>query len=130
MDNEKTIRITSFGYLHGAAPDARITLDLRHHFRDPHVNPELRYLTAHDQAIHDAVMATDGIEQLIQAAEAMVDAYLAGPRQDEPVTVAVGCAGGRHRAATVASVLAERCASRGLDVDLVHRDLDKDVVDR
>ncbi|NUR27403.1 MAG: ATPase, partial [Catenulispora sp.] len=78
----------------------------------------------------DAVMATDGVEQLLQAAEAMVDAYLAGPRQDEPVTVAVGCAGGRHRAATAASVLAERCAARGLDVDLVHRDLGKDVVER
>jgi hypothetical protein len=30
----------------------------------------------------------------------------------------------------VASDLAERCAARGLDVDLVHRDLDKDVVER
>lgn len=130
MNNEKQLRITSFGYLHGAAPIAHITLDLRHHFRDPHIRPELRYLTAHDQEVRDAVMATDGIEQLIQAAEAMVGAYLAGPRQDEPVTVAVGCAGGRHRAATVASVLAERCAARGLDTALVHRDLDKDVVDR
>jgi ADP-ribose pyrophosphatase len=124
------VEITSFGYLHGAEPDARIKLDLRHHFRDPHVDPELRYLTAHDQAVRDAVMATDGVEQLLQAAEAMVDAYLAGPRQDEPVTVAFGCAGGRHRAATAASVLAERCAARGLDVDLVHRDLGKDVVER
>ncbi|WP_431776468.1 RapZ C-terminal domain-containing protein [Streptomyces cucumeris] len=124
------VEITSFGYLHGAEPDARIKLDLRHHFRDPHVNPELRYLTAHDQAVRDAVMATEGVEQLLQAAEAMVGAYLAGPRQDEPVTVAVGCAGGRHRAATAASVLAERCAARGLDVDLVHRDLAKPVVER
>lgn len=124
------VEITSFGYLHGAEPDARITLDLRHHFRDPHVNPELRYLTAEDQAVRDAVMATDGIEQLVAATTATVEAYLAGPRQDAPVTVAVGCAGGRHRAATVASVLAERCAARGLGVDLVHRDLAKDVVER
>ncbi|MGW8730510.1 RapZ C-terminal domain-containing protein [Streptomyces sp. NPDC055808] len=124
------IEITSFGYLHAAAPEARVTLDLRHHFRDPHVNPELRYLTAHDQAVHDAVMATDGIEQLVQAATDMATAYAAGPRQGEPVTVAVGCAGGRHRAAAVSAELARRCAARGLDVRLVHRDLDKDVVDR
>lgn len=51
-------------------------------------------------------------------------------RQEEPVTVAAGCAGGRRRAATVAGELAERCAARGLDVDLVDRDLDKDVVER
>lgn len=124
------VEITSFGYLHGAVPEARVTIDLRHHFRDPHVNPELRYLTARDQVVRDAVMATDGIEELVQSALAMVGAFLTGPRQDEPVTVAVGCAGGRHRAATVAGELAERCAARGLDVHLVDRDLGKDVVER
>lgn len=124
------VEITSFGYLHGTEPEARVKIDLRHHFRDPHVSPELRYLTAHDEAVRDAVMATDGIEELLQAATAMVEAFLAGPRQDEPVTVAFGCAGGRHRAATAAAVLAERCAARGLDVHLFHRDLDKDVVER
>ncbi|MDF9808300.1 hypothetical protein M2436_006847 [Streptomyces sp. HB372] len=30
----------------------------------------------------------------------------------------------------MAGELAERCAARGLDVDLVDRDLDKDVVER
>ncbi|MFJ4343231.1 ATPase [Streptomyces sp. NPDC088915] len=124
------IEITSFGYLHAAAPEARIVIDLRHHFRDPHLRPELRYLTAHDPEVRETVLATDGIEQVLQAAEAMVQGYLAGPRQDEPVTVAFGCQGGRHRAATAASVLAERCAAHGLDVHLVHRDLGKDVVRR
>ncbi|AWZ07416.1 MULTISPECIES: RNase adapter RapZ [unclassified Streptomyces] len=124
------IEITSFGYLHGAAPEARVTIDLRHHFRDPHVRPELRYLTAHDEAVREAVLATNGIEEMLQATTAMVEAFAAGPRQDEPVTVAFGCAGGRHRAATAAATLAQRCEARGMDVRLVHRDLDKDVVER
>ncbi|AVI00043.1 ATPase (plasmid) [Streptomyces sp. WAC00288] len=124
------VEIISFGYLHSAAPEARIVIDLRHHFRDPHLRPELRYLTAHDQEVCETVLATAGIEQVLQAAEAMVQGYLTGPRQDEPVTVAIGCQGGRHRAGVTASVLAERCAARGLDVHLVHRDLDKDVVKR
>ncbi|MCX4804721.1 MULTISPECIES: hypothetical protein [unclassified Streptomyces] len=38
--------------------------------------------------------------------------------------------GGRHRAATAAAVLAQRCTDWGLNVLLVHRDLDKDVVER
>ncbi|GGZ82896.1 RapZ C-terminal domain-containing protein [Streptomyces rubiginosohelvolus] len=126
-----SVEITSFGYLHGAAPEARLTIDLRHHFHDPHDHrPELRYMSAHDQAVRDAVLGTDGIEEVLQAATAMVAAFLAGPRQEEAVTVAFGCAGGRHRAATAAAVLAERCAAPGLDVRLVHRDLDKDVVER
>ncbi|MEU2078596.1 RNase adapter RapZ [Streptomyces sp. NPDC013489] len=125
------IEITSFGFLHGAEPDARFKIDLRHHFYDPHDHrPELRYMTAHDAAVREAVLATGGIPELLDAATAMIEAFAAGPVQGEPVTVAVGCAGGRHRAAAVASVLSERCAERGFDVRLVHRDLGKDVVER
>ncbi|MEU6481995.1 RNase adapter RapZ [Streptomyces sp. NPDC047017] len=92
------VAITSFGYLHGPQPDARACYDLRHQFRDPHLRPELRYLTAQDAAVREAVMSTDGVPALVHAIAATVDAYLAGPRQDEPLTVALGCAGGRHRA--------------------------------
>ncbi|MFF3177988.1 ATPase [Streptomyces sp. NPDC057900] len=144
-----TVAITSFGYLHGPQPDARACYDLRHQFRDPHLRPELRYLTARDAPVREAVMATDGVLALVYAIAATVDAYLAGPRQDEPLTVAVGCAGGRHRSATVADALAaalsgdtetaaayqvvdlaDRYKDRGLAVDVHHRDLAKDVVDR
>ncbi|MEU2357892.1 RNase adapter RapZ [Streptomyces misionensis] len=144
-----TVAITSFGYLHGPQPNARVCYDLRHQFRDPHLRPELRYLTARDAPVREAVMATGGVLALVRAIAATVDAYLAGPRQDEPLTVALGCAGGRHRSATVADALAtvlsgdtetaaayrvadlaERYKERGLAVDLHHRDLDKDVVDR
>ncbi|MFF9025621.1 RapZ C-terminal domain-containing protein [Streptomyces eurythermus] len=141
--------ITSFGYLHGQEPAARVCYDLRHQFRDPHLRPELRYLTARDAPVREAVMGTGGVLALVHAIAATVDAYLAGPRQDEPLTVALGCAGGRHRSATVADALgavlsgdagtaaayrvadlAERYEGRGLVVDLHHRDLAKDVVDR
>ncbi|MFI1572862.1 hypothetical protein [Streptomyces anulatus] len=73
--------------------------------------------------------ATYSIEEVVQSPLAMVGRS-SPARQEEPVTVAAGCAGGRRRAATVAGELAERCAARGLDVDLVDRDLDKDVVER
>lgn len=124
------ITITTFGYLHDAPPPAHITLDLRAHFRDPHVSPELRYLTARDTAVHTAVLNTPGIRPLLDAAEHAVLAYLDGPSA-APVTVAVGCAGGRHRAATVGDALATTLAEvHGLYVTLTHRDLDKPVVHR
>ena len=99
------IHVISFGYLHDLAPQADITIDLRHHFRDPHVSPELRELTAADAPVRHAVMATPGIRELIVALAAAVDAYLAGPSAGD-ITVALGCAGGRHRAATTAAALA------------------------
>ncbi|MGP4030200.1 RapZ C-terminal domain-containing protein [Actinomadura sp. 3N407] len=128
--HDHEITITTFGYLHGPAPAAHLTVDLREHFRDPHVDPALRNLTARDTAVHEAVRTTPGILALVDAAEHAVLAYLDGPSAG-PVTIAVGCAGGRHRAATVGDLLATGLSeTHGLAVTLTHRDLDKPVVDR
>lgn len=125
------IVITSFGYLHGEAPAADITLDLRRHFRDPHFIPELKYRTARSQAVRDAVLATPGISALIAATVAAAQAYLAGPSAAEhALRIAAGCSGGRHRAATVAEHLCVELLALGFDVRVEHRDLDKPVVER
>ncbi|MFJ6382986.1 ATPase [Kitasatospora sp. NPDC092039] len=124
-----TIDVVSFGYLHADPPDATLTLDLRRHFRDPHVDPALRQQTAQDLPVRQAVLATPGVHELIVSTALLVDAFDAGPAE-APLTIAVGCAGGRHRAATVAMALARRLAKTGTTVRLTHRDLDKPVVDR
>lgn len=125
------ITITTFGYLHGDPPPATITLDLRHHYRDPHVAPELRYLTAHDEAVRAAVLGTPGIRALVNATVDVVEAYMAGPSADaHPIRIAVGCAGGRHRAACVGILLNNTFCREGHDVTLVHRDLARPVVER
>lgn len=145
-----TVQITSFGYGHPqGAPEAHLTFDLRRHFRDPHVSPQMRYMTAHDQLVRQTVMATSGIRELILAMVAAVDAYQTGPSAVD-TTVAIGCAGGRHRAATVAMALAavlsgdieavrelsladaaaQRTPGQHDDVVLTHRDLAKDVISR
>ncbi|MFD5236081.1 RapZ C-terminal domain-containing protein [Streptomyces tendae] len=128
---------------------ATIALDLRRHFRDPHaLSVDLRQLTAHDQVVRDTVMDTPGVREVLAATALQVQGYLAGPTA-APLTVVTQCAGGRHRAATTAMALravvagdveqaaaygladaAKPFADRDLVVDLVHRDLDKDVVDR
>lgn len=123
------VTITSFGYLHGAPPEAHLTLDLRHHFRDPHVNPELRYMTAEDREVRLAVLGTPGIPALIEAASDAIVAFTHGPSAG-PVHVAVGCAGGRHRAAAVAMALKPALAGEGIDATVTHRDLHKPVVER
>jgi RNase adaptor protein for sRNA GlmZ degradation len=119
----------TFGYLHGPAPAAHLSVDLRTHFKDPHVAPDLRYLTACDERVRATVLATGGVKALIDAVAAGVHAYLAGPSGD-PVLVAVGCAGGRHRAATVGMELARVLSARGIAVTLTHRDLSRPVIDR
>ncbi|MBB4913345.1 RapZ C-terminal domain-containing protein [Streptosporangium saharense] len=123
------VRIESFGYLHGEPPAAHLTIDLRQHFRDPHVSPQLRYLTARNEPVRAAVLSTPGITDLIEASAAAVRAFACGPSAG-PVLVADGCAGGRHRAPTFAAALADRLRAAGFTVALSHRDLDKPVVQR
>ncbi|MET8704318.1 RNase adapter RapZ [Kitasatospora sp. NPDC004723] len=132
MSALQPVEIVSFGYLHGEPPaDTDLVLDLRRHFRDPHVNPALRYLTAHDEEVREAVRTTPGITQAVTAAAAAVLAFRSGPSSDRhPVRVATGCAGGRHRAASVALELQTALAALGVEATVTHRDLAKPVVDR
>ncbi|MEV7146704.1 RNase adapter RapZ [Streptomyces sp. NPDC093084] len=123
------VEIVSFGYLHDAPPVAHLTVDLRHHFRDPHVSPELRYMTALDEPVRAAVLGTPGITTLVAATATAVAAFASGPSAGT-VTVADGCAGGRHRAPAFALALAERLTAAGHSVSVRHRDLDKPVVQR
>ncbi|MFE9360329.1 ATPase [Streptomyces olivaceoviridis] len=126
------ILITSFGHLHGPRPDdAHITLDLCAHFRDPHWDTSLRELTARDRRIIRAVRRTPGICPLLAATVAQVQAYASGPSAAQhPLHIAVGCAGGRHRAGVTAYLLARRLRRRGHQVTLHHRDLHRPVVQR
>jgi hypothetical protein len=124
-----TVQITSFGYLHADPPPAQILCDLRVHFRDPHWRPELRQLTARDEPVAQAVMATPGIPAVVDALAAMVHAYLAGPTP-APLAVAIGCAGGRRRSSPTSRALAALLRADGLDVVVVDRDIDLPVVDR
>ncbi|WP_093746961.1 RNase adapter RapZ [Streptomyces sp. PAN_FS17] len=124
-----SVEIVSFGYLHSAPPAAHLTIDLRQHFRDPHVSPELRYMTADDAPVRAAVLNTPGITDLVEATARAVAAFASGPSAGT-VVVADGCAGGRHRAPTFARALAAHLRAAGHSVSVSHRDMGKDVVQR
>jgi 8-oxo-dGTP pyrophosphatase MutT (NUDIX family) len=127
----KQITITTFGYLHGEPPPtADLIVDLREHFRDPHVDPSLRELTAQDAEVFDTVMETPGVHPLTLALAAAAHAFHRGP-SIKPVNIAVGCAGGRHRSAAVGIALAEHLdLIYGLRAEVCHRDMSRPVVER
>jgi len=126
----REVTITSFGFLHGAAPEGQhLTVDLRHHFRDPHHDASLRYATAEDDRVYQAVLGTAGISELVVDVARMVLAFLDGPVPG-PVNVALGCAGGRHRAAAVAIATAGVLRQQGVPVAVTHRDMHRPVVGR
>lgn len=126
------INVISFGYLHGDPPaEAHLTIDLRHHFRDPHIDPAMRYLTAEDERVRKVVLGTAGISLVVASIHTAILGYRVGPSSPGEVTIAIGCAGGRHRAATVAMEVAGAYSSDGGDeVTLIHRDMHHAVVER
>ncbi|WP_055694235.1 RapZ C-terminal domain-containing protein [Streptomyces prasinopilosus] len=124
-----TVEIISFGYLHAAAPEADVTVDLRRAFRDPHVDPRMRQLTGHDRPVQRAVLGTAGIRPLLKATAQQVQAYAEGPSADR-IVIGSGCAGGRHRSVVFADRLARRLRRRGHTVTVTHRDIHLPVVQR
>jgi RNase adaptor protein for sRNA GlmZ degradation len=123
------VTIISFGYGHGAPPEAHATFDVRHHFKDPHVDPALRHLTAADAQVMRAVLGTPGIPALAVAIVVAAQSFRAGPRPG-PVTIAVGCVGGRHRSAGIAIEAARYLKSAGVPVTVTHRDMGCPVIAR
>lgn len=124
------ITITSFGYLHGPAPEVDFLIDARRIFRDPHIDPAFRQLNGYDPKVVDRVLQTPGVRSV--AANMASTLYsLAYETQIEAVTVGVGCAGGRHRSVVIANQILIDLTGFEIPVFILrHRDISKEVVVR
>src|SRR5262245_49913374 len=115
------VEIVSFGFLHGEGPRAHVVLDLQA-FGDPQLDPRMRELTGRDRLVVRTVVRAPGVRQLLRATVREVAAYAAG-RSVDPIVIAAGSAGGRHRSVVVAEKLARRLRRRGHTVTVTHRDI-------
>ena len=123
--------VTSFGYLHGDPPKADLTVDVRHHLRDPHLDPAMREMTGLDVAVIEQVLSTPGANGLIDALVAAASALLpAACRAGWLVTVAIGCAGGRHRSVVLADAVRARLSLAGWGAETEHLHIGEAVVER
>lgn len=124
-----SVTVESFGYLHGPAPRAHLTLDLRELLYNPHTDPAMRELTGLDPAMRKHVLDTLGARGILSAAVRMVEALLSIQEpQGRPVRVTFGCAGGRHRSVVMAEELFRILAFRALRPEVLHRDILRPVV--
>ena len=122
------MRIESCGSHHGPIPAGHVVVDVAELFADPHVMPELRELTAHDQAVIDNVRRQPGAAEFTASLFHLVGDI--GTTAKGAVRVVLACRGGRHRAPRFAEDLAELGREAGWDVEVEHRDLAKPVVCR
>ncbi|MFJ9558339.1 hypothetical protein ACIRPH_31415 [Nocardiopsis sp. NPDC101807] len=121
-----TAHITTFGVLHGDEPDAScpIRVDLTTALRNPADDPAMIEMTGLDVRVRDHVMNTPGAVEIRDQALMDIKEALG----DGEVQVLVYCRGGRHRSVAMGEELYDALAARGVDVRVVHRDVEKAVV--
>ncbi|MEZ7132673.1 RNase adapter RapZ [Nonomuraea sp. AD125B] len=124
------VEITSFGYGHAAPPEADIVVDARRRFRNPHADPAMRELTGLQESVRAHVLATPGVAAVVRRTAQLAAELTHATAAGGPVTVAVGCVGGRHRSVAMAQAIATELAAAGLPVTLVHRDVARPVIQR
>jgi UPF0042 nucleotide-binding protein len=125
--DELHLTMVSFGYKHGLPVDADVVIDCRL-LPNPHWVPDLRPLTGEDAAVRDYVFSQPGAAEFLDAASALLSRYEQGyvGEGKHYATIAVGCTGGRHRSVAVSSELARRLRDDGVEVQLSHRDVERE----
>ncbi|MCH0560347.1 RNase adapter RapZ [Streptomyces sp. MUM 16J] len=118
----RPIRLISFGYLHlptgpdgsPVPPAADRIEDVRDRLRDPAAARDILDLDGLNPRVQDVVLNTPGARELI----ANLADYADLPAS--PSRIAIGCAGGRHRASGLAEILARTLRDRGREVEVEH----------
>jgi len=117
------VRLISFGYLHlpttatglPIPPEADRVEDVRHTLHDLAAARDIIALTGHHPLVQRVVLRTPGARELL----ADLTAYALRPAP-RPRTIAIGCAGGKHRACALVVLLTQTLRSAGLTVDAQH----------
>ena len=121
------VTLLSFGYRYGIPPAAELLFDVRF-LPNPHFEPQLRPRTGLDADVASYVLDHERTRELLARLGGFLDYLLA--RYDAEgkayLTVAIGCTGGRHRSVAVANELATRLRAAGREVNVQHRDVEKE----
>ena len=107
-------RIVSFGFKYNEPPTngpGVVVIDIRQMFRNPHRDPQLRYLNGLDPLVQDDILSAPGFPARYDHLKDMVTA----PGIE---TAYIGCHGGRHRSVYLAQRLGWELSAR-----VEHRDL-------
>jgi UPF0042 nucleotide-binding protein len=114
----------SFGFKKGLPLNADLVFDVRC-LPNPHWVVALRSLTGRDPEVIEFLDKQSAVQEMFGDICQFLEKWL--PRYEDNnrpyTTVAVGCTGGQHRSVYLAERLYQHFASRGVDVQVRHRDI-------
>lgn len=121
------VEMVSFGFKHKLPMDADIVMDVRF-LPNPHYIPELKPQTGLDSDVYDYVMQQPETEEFYQKFIDLLTFNLPGYKKEGKtnVTIAIGCTGGKHRSVALTERIGQKLIADGYDVNISHRDKDKD----
>jgi UPF0042 nucleotide-binding protein len=126
-----TVRVLSFGYLWHPNPAELpgtqrldVVVDLRAMLHNPYHDPAMRERTGLEPVVRDYVLSTPGAMEILASTASLTVSALRqkGPR-GLAVTVAFGCAGGRHRSVVLANELHSVLDQAGVRTEVIHHDV-------
>lgn len=125
----EAITLMSFGALYGVPPEADTVIGTRG-LPNPYYVPELKQKTGLEAAVRSYVFSTPEAEAYFESCLRLLRQRIAlyqgydSPLK-EPLVIAVGCSGGRHRSVSMTLRLAEALRAEGVELRVLHRDLNK-----
>ncbi|AFS53370.1 MULTISPECIES: RNase adapter RapZ [Leptospirillum] len=117
--------LMSFGFKYGLPIDCDLVLDVRF-LPNPNYVPDLKPLTGLDKPVRDMVFSQGG-EGFVRQTEEYLS-YLLPQYVEEGrsfLTLGIGCTGGRHRSVAITEILKNKFVSRGYEIRVIHRDIEK-----
>src|SRR5215203_1231685 len=124
--NPLHVQILSFGHKHGIPNQVDLLFDVRH-LPNPYFVDGLRELPGSDERVTQFLDEQEEVGETIRRFTDLLKYLLPLYKREGKsyLTIGVGCTGGRHRSVMVANSLSKALESSGLDITVLHRDVQK-----
>ncbi|MBU0455163.1 MAG: RNase adapter RapZ [Pseudomonadota bacterium] len=120
---ELALLIKSFGFKHGAPPDANFVFDVRC-LPNPHWEQNLRHQSGLELPVIDFLEKFPQVTKMENMIRNFIETWIPAFRQEgrRYLTVAIGCTGGHHRSVYIVEKLGKYFEEKGQIVAIRHRD--------
>ncbi|MEP6900335.1 MAG: RNase adapter RapZ [Actinomycetota bacterium] len=124
--NPLHVQILSFGHKFGVPNQVDLLFDVRH-LPNPYFEKGLRELPGSDEKIIHFLDNQPEVGETIRRFTDLLEYLLPLYKREGKsyLTIGVGCTGGRHRSVMVANRLGKALKSDGMEISVMHRDVQK-----
>ena len=128
LNDAITVSVTSFGFKYGIPIDADLVFDVRF-LPNPYYIAELKECTGLEEAVRTFLFGYRQTHEFLRHLEELFSFLL--PQYVEEgkssLVIAIGCTGGHHRSVAMSEALGRRLGEfNGIDVNVIHRDIERD----